>query len=162
VFAIELDDGRFEDLCEKYRAKPPTVPIDGQGWWQATTHDKPSGRGFERVDEKLRPLYLLKGDCMTAELKAPMHRVVMNPPFKRCGLGDHLDHVRWAFNQLGDEGVLVSVLPAGVIFRQDTRHKEFRAWCASQYQHRFQDLPAAAFKASGTMVRTVLLKLEKH
>lgn len=162
VFAVELDDRRFETLCEKYWAKPPKVPIDGKGWWQATTHDKPSGRGFERVDEKLLPLYLWHDDCLRVELKAPMHRVVMNPPFRKCGLGDHLDHVRWAFNQLGPEGVLVSVLPNGVLFRQDARHKEFRLWCAAQYKHQFSELPEAAFKESGTKVRTCMIKLEKH
>ncbi len=86
-------------------------------------------------------------------------RVVMNPPFARVGRGDHLDHVRHAFTLLVHGGVLVSILPSSISFRQDRRHVEFRAWCEAVGE--IDELPAGSFKASGTDVNTVVVRLEK-
>lgn len=92
----------------------------------------------------------------------PFDRVVMNPPFGKVGRGDHLDHVRHAFSMLVPGGVLVSVLPQGMLFRQDRRHREFREWAddtlgiAPANTHA---LPDDSFKASGTSVRTCVLRM---
>jgi predicted RNA methylase len=85
-------------------------------------------------------------------------RVVMNPPFCKVGGGDHLDHVRRAFGMLGPSGVLVSVMPASVAFRRDRRYAEFRAWC--EEHGTIDPLPEGSFKASGTGVNTVVVRLE--
>ncbi len=85
-------------------------------------------------------------------------RVVMNPPFGKIGGHDHLDHVRHAWSFLRPQGVLVSVLPSGVTFRQDRRHAEFRSWVAS-LGGEIQDLPDGSFKESGTGVRTCVLRI---
>lgn len=148
VFALELDEGRFDGLCDKYHAQPVNGFLGP--WWRGGTAKHP----------QVLPLYLRRGDCMAVPFEAPMHRVVMNPPFRKVGLGDHLDHVRWAFEQLAPGGVLASVLPNGVVFRQDERHKSFRAWF-SQYPHYLVGIPDNAFQESGTKVRTCMLKMEK-
>lgn len=97
-----------------------------------------------------------------------LDRVVMNPPFCKVGKGDHLDHVRHAFamlmaggpsKQRGDK-ILVSVLPAGVKFRTDRRHAEFREWFVSEAGE-LTDLPDGSFKASGTGVRTCVLHIAR-
>lgn len=88
----------------------------------------------------------------------PFDRVVMNPPFCKVGAGDHLDHVRHAHGMLIPGGSLVSVLPAGIKFRADKRHAEFREWFMD-LDGTVIDLPDDAFKASGTRVRTVVLAL---
>jgi phospholipid N-methyltransferase len=82
-------------------------------------------------------------------------RIVMNPPFRRCGEGDHLDHARLAFDLLAPGGRLVCVLPASVTFRRDRRHAEFRAWAESVGE--LAALPEGSFRASGTDVRTATL-----
>lgn len=87
-------------------------------------------------------------------------RVVMNPPFCKVGKGDHLDHVRHAFEMLKPGGVLVSVLPVSVEFRQDRRHVAFREWYES-LGGETQRLPEDAFKESGTGVRTLALRMSK-
>lgn len=84
-------------------------------------------------------------------------RVVMNPPFRRVGRGDHIDHVRRAFDLLAPGGVLVAVLPAGVLFRRDRRYTEFRTWCA--HRGSVDALPDGSFRESGTDVSTVVARL---
>lgn len=99
-------------------------------------------------------------DFMNYEPDEPFDRVVMNPPFGKVGKGDHLDHVFHAFTMLDAHGVLVSVLPAGVKFRTDKRHKEFRDWFA-EHHGVLSDLPDNAFKSSGTSVRTCVLQVRR-
>lgn len=88
--------------------------------------------------------------------------VVMNPPFARTFGHDCIDHVRQAFDHhLGPGGTLVSVLPAGVKFRQDRRHTEFRDWVKDNGGE-ITDLPDLTFRASGTDVRTCVLRIVKR
>lgn len=87
-------------------------------------------------------------------------RIVMNPPFAKVGRGDHLDHVRHAFALLNHGGALVSILPASVSFREDRRHAEFRAWALDHGE--IDDLPDGSFKASGTDVRTIVVRMVKR
>lgn len=101
-------------------------------------------------------------DCM---LQKPEHagrfdRVVMNPPFLKCGAGDQLDHVRHAFDLLKPCGRLVSVLPSSVTFRRDRRHTEFRSWYEEHGE--CDKLPEGSFKTSGTGVNTVVIYLDKR
>lgn len=113
------------------------------------------------VDQTADGEHAIAGFSSTARFD----RVVMNPPFIKSGKGDHIDHVRHAFDMLKPGGVLVSVLPSGVLFRQDRRHAEFRAW-AFDLSGRpgsplapLAPLPEGSFKESGTMVNTCTLKL---
>jgi len=86
-------------------------------------------------------------------------RIVMNPPFAKVGLGDHLDHVRHAAEDLlAPGGILVSVLPSSVTFRRDKRHVAFRAW-VDRVGGTITPLPEGSFKASGTGVNTVVLTI---
>lgn len=100
------------------------------------------------------------GRSLTCDI-GPIDRVVMNPPFTKVGIGDHLDHVLHAFEMLKPGGVLVSVLPNSVVFRQDRRHASFRAW-VEQEHGTIEPLPDGSFKESGTDVRTVVLKIESR
>lgn len=86
-------------------------------------------------------------------------RVVMNPNFTRIGKGDGIDAVRHAARMLRPGGgTLVSVLGAGVSFRADRRHAAFRGWLAD-VGGTIAPLPDGSFKASGTDVRTVQVRL---
>lgn len=85
-------------------------------------------------------------------------RVIMNPPFIRENGVDHLTHVETAHELLGRGGRLVTVLPKGIDFRMDARHRGFREWF-QDHDGFTRDLPDQAFKASGTGVRTVMLSM---
>jgi len=85
-------------------------------------------------------------------------RVVMNPPFAKVGIGDHLAHVMHAYSMLDRGGILVSVLPSSVSFRRDRRHAEFRAWLEERGEIR--QLPEGSFKESGTNVNAIVALME--
>jgi predicted RNA methylase len=80
-------------------------------------------------------------------------RIVMNPPFTG---GQDIQHVSHALDLLSDDGTLVAVMPAGVKTCQYKKYVAFRER-VDNMRGRFIDLPEGAFKASGTMVRTVAL-----
>lgn len=78
--------------------------------------------------------------------------IVMNPPFDNCRDIDHLTH---ALRFLAPGGTLVSVMGAGVEFREDRKTVAFRAE-VERRKGRFYDLPAASFAEAGTNINTVL------
>ena len=55
--------------------------------------------------------------------------------------------------------VCVAIMSNGPFFRQDRKSQEFRAWF-DQHNGEKQELPAGAFKESGTGVATVLVTLD--
>lgn len=85
-------------------------------------------------------------------------RVVMNPPFCKVGAGDHLDHVAHAMRQLRPGGTLAAILPSGVVFREDRRHREFREFVV-EHHGVITGLPPMSFKGSGTGVNTVAVMM---
>lgn len=91
--------------------------------------------------------------------KAEFDAIVMNPPFYKIGLGDHLDHTMLAFSLLKPESHLRSILPNSVVFRQDARHTAFRAW-VEERGGSFEKLPDNTFRESGTGVSTVVLRMQ--
>lgn len=80
-------------------------------------------------------------------------RVVMNPPFSRQR---DIAHVLHALKFLAPKGKLVSIMGAGVKFRQDKAAKAFRQKLADN-GGTMTDLPEGSFKESGTGVHTVLV-----
>lgn len=82
-------------------------------------------------------------------------RIVMNPPFDG---GLDVDHVSHAMQFLAPGGLLVSVMSAGVEFREDKKTVAFRAM-VERYGGRFFDLPAGSFSEVGTNVNTVLVRI---
>jgi hypothetical protein len=105
------------------------------------------------------------GDFMNVGLadfwpRCPVDRVVMNPPFCKVGLGNHLDHVQHAFGMLRPGGELISVLPISIQYRNDKRHTAFREWYKGLAGD-VRDLSPEAFKESGTLVRTCTLLIRK-
>lgn len=83
--------------------------------------------------------------------------VVMNPPFEN---GQDVQHVRHAFGFVKPGGRVVAIMGAGVMFRQDSRFAEFRAW-ADDLGAEFVEIPAGAFKESGTGVASVMITICK-
>ncbi|SDX15726.1 Methyltransferase small domain-containing protein [Variovorax sp. YR634] len=79
-------------------------------------------------------------------------RVVMNPPFLKQS---DIKHVTHALKFLKPGGLLVAVMSAGVVFRNDARTAEFRALVDTRGGH-IEALPENSFKESGTGVNTVV------
>ena len=119
-------------------------------------------RKFYASLSRFRKLVTVQRECdfLNYEPDEPFDRVVMNPPFGKVGKGDHLDHVDHAFSMLDTGGILVSVLPQGVVFREDKRHKAFRKKYTSEHGS-IIELLEGSFKSSGTDVRTCVLKVVK-
>lgn len=84
-------------------------------------------------------------------------RVLMNPPFEK---GQDMAHVRHAFAFLKPGGRLVAIMSPGPFFRQDSKAAAFRDWFEAVGGERV-DIPAGAFKSSGTDVATVLVTVDK-
>lgn len=87
--------------------------------------------------------------------KRPYDRIVMNPPFAR---GADVQHVMHAYQTLASGGLLVSVMSAGITFKEDARTKAFRA-LVSEVAGDVLPLPDGSFRSSGTDVNTVLVVL---
>lgn len=99
---------------------------------------------------------LRQADFLSVEPVPVYDRVIMNPPFS--GAVD-IDHVMHAVKFLSAGGRLVSVMSAGVKFRETAKHRAFRDFLEQREAH-VEDLPEGAFKASGTMVRTIVVAFD--
>lgn len=107
------------------------------------------------------PLYLdPEPDFMKARIPmegAQFDAVVMNPPFEKQ---QDIDHVLHAYKMLKPGGRLVSVMAAGITFREDKKAKGLRD-LINNSGGKIIPLPDGAFKESGTMVRTFIVLLPK-
>lgn len=114
------------------------------------------------VSPRLREILELKGYALAGhdftdwQPDSPFDRVLMNPPFEN---GQDMDHVRRAFDMLKPGGRLVAIMSPGYSFRSDKRAVAFRDWLAGLVWE-FEELPAGAFKESGTGVQTHMLIIE--
>lgn len=87
----------------------------------------------------------------------PFERVVMNPPFSKQ---QDIDHIYHAFDLLKSRGILVSVMSPSPFFRTNEKSIKFREWLES-LNAEIVDVPEGAFKESGTMIRTKIVKIVK-
>lgn len=94
---------------------------------------------------------------VTPEQIAQVDRVLMNPPFAKQA---DIDHVVHALKFLKPGGRLVSVMGAGIRFRQTKKAHALRLW-VEKAGGTITDLPAGSFKASGTDVNAVVVNVVK-
>lgn len=92
------------------------------------------------------------------KLDVTFDRIIMNPPFERQS---DIDHVTTAFNLLAPDGILVAIMSSGVTFRENKKTVEFCEKILEPHCIHLEHLPNGAFKKSGTMVNTILLRLER-
>lgn len=95
---------------------------------------------------------VIQADFLTITPSPIYNRVLMNPPF--CRKQDII-HVSHAMKFLAPEGLLLSIMAAGVEFRQDKATKAFVQMVEDKGGY-IEALEDGAFKSSGTGVRTVL------
>ena len=80
-------------------------------------------------------------------------RIVMNPPFSNSQDAKHILH---AYSLLRDGGTLVSVASSSIQTREGKLYDELRALPIEWIK-----VDGGAFKESGTLVNTVILKISK-
>jgi len=80
----------------------------------------------------------------------------MNPHFEKR---QDVKHALRAFGMLKPGGKLVSVMSAGVTFRDDALGREFREF-VDGHNGRIMPLPEGSFKESGTGANTVIVVME--
>lgn len=95
-------------------------------------------------------LKILQRDFLTVtpEETGLFDRVVMNPPFK---MRRDIKHIRHALDFLAPGGILVALC-----FSTDHRREAF-----AEIAEHFETIPAGTFRAEGTGVETILLKIRK-
>lgn len=83
---------------------------------------------------------------------------LMNPPFGRRADLDHFEHAVKFVRRRG--GRVVSIMSAGIAFRQDRRSVAFREMI-QRAGGTIDSLPEDSFKVSGTGINTVLVQMER-
>ena len=84
-------------------------------------------------------------------------RIVMNPPFSKQ---QDIDHICHAYSLLKPGGVLVSILSPSPFYRTNKKSVDFREWLDTLGAE-VVDIDAGAFKESGTMIATKIIKINK-
>jgi len=84
-----------------------------------------------------------------------INKIIMNPPFEKQA---DINHVLHGYKYLEKEGILVSVMSAGVLFRNNLKTKEFRENLLNDAY--IIQLPEKSFKSSGTNVNAILVKIK--
>ncbi|GGZ23497.1 lambda phage type II DNA modification methyltransferase [Streptomyces inusitatus] len=152
------------DLAGIYAGMSVLEPSAGAG---ALTQEVAKRGGLVdayEVDERRADILREQGDCRRVfagdflaqdpmEYAEGFDRIVMNPPFS-----NGLDHIQHAIGFMKDDGILVSVMSEGLMWRSDRKTSEFRAM-VEEVGGEIEPLPADSFAVSGTNVRTCLLYL---
>lgn len=101
---------------------------------------------------------VVRRDFLEEHLDDCYDRVAMNPPF--APRGADIRHVMHAWSAVKPGGRLVAVMSSGAVTRSDGLAFEFARW-RQLHGATVQELPEGSFKESGTMVRTVLVVVDK-
>ncbi len=96
--------------------------------------------------------------CLCDHDNIRFDRILMNPPFEQQA---DISHVTAAYSLLAPGGILVTIMSAGVLFRENKKTMEFREEIMEPHWTYLDRLPAGAFRESGTMVNSILLRLVK-
>jgi hypothetical protein len=112
---------------------------------------------LEVAPGELEPFLYPEPDFMKFDPGQIFDAVVMNPPFEKQA---DIDHVNKAYGHLKPGGRLVSVMAAGITFREDKKARGLRELIENSGGE-IIPLPEGAFKESGTMVRTVIAVIPK-
>lgn len=83
--------------------------------------------------------------------------IIMNPPFSKQ---QDVSHIWAAYSILKPGGILVSVVSQSPFFRTNKKSVDFRDWLEN-VNAEVIDIPEGAFKESGTMIRTKVIKIHK-
>lgn len=99
-------------------------------------------------------------DFLKEEISGFWDRIIMNPPFN-CGHGIYdIDHIMKAYSILADGGILVSVVSESAFQKNYKKSEAFRRFL-KEHNAYIEKNDNNAFKSSGTLVATRLIKVVK-
>lgn len=110
---------------------------------------------------RLKGHHVTHDDFTEIDPEAPVYdAVVMNPPFER---GQDVEHVMHAWRFVKPGGAVIAIMGAGVRYRGQRPYSTFRDWMDGEELTGADviDIPAGAFKESGTGVASVMVCLYK-
>ena len=84
--------------------------------------------------------------------------ILMNPPFAK---GQDVTHIRHAYNFLSPGGTIIAITSPSWQFNSQKKFQLFREWFEEVGGVVLEELEAGAFKESGTMVKTLIIKINK-
>jgi len=97
-------------------------------------------------------------DFLTYEPGEVYDKVIANPPFSKQ---QDIDHVSHMIDCCKPGGRVVTIMSPGFTFRQDKKTKAFRDKLDTCAHYETHEVESGAFKESGTMVKTVILVINK-
>jgi len=109
----------------------------------------------KELEKILNESRVLNHDFLEAEPAKVYNKIIMNPPFSKQ---QDIDHILHAFKFLKPGGTLVSIVSEAPFFRENKKSIDFRNWLAANHAINYI-LPEGAFKESGTMVKTRIIKI---
>ena len=83
--------------------------------------------------------------------------IIANPPFTKQ---QDVDHIRHMYDCLTEDGVMVTICSESPFFRTNKKSVEFRKWL-DEVGAEVEELEAGAFRESGTMVKTRIIRIAK-
>lgn len=102
---------------------------------------------------------VMERDFLTVDPMPTFDCIPMNPPFSKA---QDIAHVTHALKFLAPGGRLAAIMSSGAKFRMDKKAMAFRELISSApYQSHTLDNPAGSFKASGTLVNTITVYVQK-
>lgn len=161
----ELADYLVELACIQARHEI-LEPSAGQGAIIQAIHKQFGERkvsAFELMKEnqeilsKVPRVFLLGEDFLAASLPEQFDRIVANPPFSS---NQDIDHVKKMYACLKPGGRLVSIVSTSWKHGTQKKQEAFKTWL-KEVGAMEENVPAGAFKKSGTTVPTIILVIDK-
>jgi predicted RNA methylase len=103
---------------------------------------------------------VIEGDLLSMSIKdlgGGFDRIIANPPFTK---NQDVDHIKHMFSMLNAKGKLVSMASKSWIHGSQKKQVAFRDWL-DDVDATITEVPAGAFKESGTSIGTVIVEINK-
>lgn len=107
--------------------------------------------------KKITTVALLGDDFLQHEGEEKFDRIIANPPFTK---NQDIDHIKKMYSLLRKGGRLVSIASPSWTFGSQKKQVDFKEWLG-EIGATVEELPAGAFKESGTNIKAMLIIINK-
>ncbi len=111
----------------------------------------------KKIDAGLKAQYIFD-NFLKLEGSHKWDRIIANPPFNK---NQDIDHVKKMYEVLADGGRIVTITSTHWKNSTNKKETEFRDWLDKIGAEK-KEIPAGAFKSSGTNVATMMLIIDKQ